>query len=276
MGRRRRLLSTPRYLRLAALVCLAAVAGGQDASSRPDGLDEELPPALLAALAAIEDLTYDFDHPAYYALLEHVKHSPIAPGHACPAIEVTDWLTLIERPGDFRGRPITVQGTVGRNKDPYTHPRHPRIGQVWQVELQRPDQAVTCTVIFTNDASDLPLGASIRVTGYFVKINRYPTQSGRPGLAALLVAPGPTEVSRLAGRAATSAPDWRWMVGATVLGLGIVLVLLRRARRTTCQDVRTLRAAHEAPLHLADDLADWAAREAPEPNETDDDRRNTR
>ena len=235
---------------------------------------EELPGELLALLGTIEDFTYDFDHPGYYALFEFVQRNPLAPGFAVEPVVVEDWRVLLERPGDFRGRPITVTGIIGRNKDPYTHPRYPQLGQAWQVELRRLDQATTCTVIFTNDVSDLPVGATIRVTGYFVKINRYPTQSARPGLAALLIAPGPIEVSSaIPPRATQNGLDWRWMIAAIIVALAATLYLFRRSRQVARHDVHTLRASHGAPLSLADDLAEWAERERPDLPGRDDDNR---
>ena len=251
---------------LLAAACVGPAVTTYAQESQPtsrQAATEELPERLVALLNDVEDFSYDFDLPAYYALFEFVQHSPQPPGFARKPIVVTDWRELIERPADFRGLPITVEGVVGRNKDPYTHNHHPELGKVWQVELRRHDQSTTCTVIFTSDVSDLPLGATIRVTGYFVKINRYPTKSGTPGLAALLVAPGPTEVSRPAP-AHERGLDWRWMTAAIVVALIVTAILLRRSGRVTRRDVHTLRARAPAPLNLADDLAEWAESEPPD------------
>ena len=267
MGRRWRFLA----LAGVAAVLMAVAAGGQPAPATR-AVEEELPANVLALLGTIEDFTYDFDHPAYYALLEFVRGSSQPPGSVSPPPEVNDWRELIERPADFRGLAITIEGVVGRNKDPYTHPRHPELGQVWQVELSRPDQAATCTVIFTSDASDLPLGATIRLTGYFAKVNRYPTQSAREGLAALLVAPGPSSVSVPAPPTAADGLDWRWMTVAIVAALVVTFLLLRRARRRTPPDLHELRARRAAPLNLADDLADWAERERPDETRADEEK----
>ena len=251
---------------LVATACVAlppaAYAQESQPTSHPAGA-EELPERIITLLNNVEDFSYDFDLPAYYALFEFVQHSPQPPGFAREPIVANDWRELIERPADFRGLPITIEGVIGRNKDPYTHSRHPELGQVWQVELRRHDQSTSCTVIFTSDVSDLPLGATIRVTGYFVKINSYPTKSGTPGLAALLVAPGPTEVSRPAP-ATSQGLDWRWMTVAIVVALVVTVILLRRSTRPARHDASSLRASHAAPLNLADDLADWAEGDPPD------------
>jgi hypothetical protein len=226
-------------------------------------VNHELPTDLDQALTTIEDFTYDFDHPAYYRLLEFVQNSPQAPGFAGEPIAVNDWRTLIERPADYRGLPVTVEGVVGRNKDPYTHTRHPELRPVSQVELSRPDQPATCTIVFTQDVCDIPVGSTIRVTGYFAKINRFPRQAAEPGLSALIVASGPNQVSRAAVRPA-AGPDWRWMMLAVVCGLVITVFMLRRARRFHRHDLRNIQVDGQPRMNLAADLAAWAEREPPD------------
>ncbi len=249
--------------RLSVLVgCLAL--GGAAAPA-----EEELPAAVLAELADITDFTYDFDHPGFYAVVAHVRTQSRTPGAVRPPLEISDWRALVERPANYRGLPLTLAGTVGRNKDAYTLPRRPELGTLHQLELTQPGQAVTCTLVCTQEVGDLPLGAEVRVTGYFVKINQFPRATGTPGLSVLLVAPGPTHVSRsAAGRA--SGPDWRWMVGAVVAGLALTFVLLRRTRAREPVDLAGLRAQHDPPVTRADELAQWTRQQADTPEGPDD------
>lgn len=200
-------------------------------------------------------------------MLQHVKGSPRSPGFAQTPVEVNNWQDLLERPNDFRGRPVTIEGTVGRSKAPYRLQRFPQLGELWQLELWRSDQPIACTLILTERAADIPLNASIQVTGYFIMIRRYYGPSNRVQQAALLVATGPTGISRSVPRSAASdVPDWPWMLGAVLLGLLITIIVLRRSAGGGRRNVRTLRAAHPAPLDLADDLAAWADRDQPGPN----------
>lgn len=245
---------------------LSLSAGGLPAgvSAEPDVLPEELPAQVLEQLATVEDLTFDFDHPGYYAVLKFVRESPRAPGFSRPPVRVSNWQELVERPADFRGLPVTITGIVGRNKDPYVHQRHPELGAVFQTELWDPDQPIACTVVFTQDVRDLPLGATVTVTGYFVKINRYPRPSGEPGISALIVAPGPVAMGRQAARFRPDQGGW-WPLGAAVAaGLFIAFVVLRSARRTQPREPRPLPASSPAPMNLARELAEWAQRELPE------------
>lgn len=225
----------------------------------------ELPQQARAALAQIEDFAFNFDQPGFYAVVEFVKRSPHSPGFAQLPIEVRDWRDLLERPGEFRGRPVSIEGLVGRNKDPYTLPSRRDLGQLWQLELYRPDQPLTCTLILTESAADIPLNATIAVTGYFVMIRQYYGPSKRVQQAALLVAAGPTSVSRRALRPqSASQADWWWMVAMIVVGLVITVALLRRSGSAGQRDRRALRASQPAPTSLADDLAAWADQDRPD------------
>lgn len=259
MATGRRLLTT------LATGALAMAAAGQPAPlTATQALVWDLPDSARATLAQTQDFVFNFDQPGFYAVLDFVARNPRSPGFVQPPIEVMDWRDLLERPADFRGRPVTVEGIVGHNKDPYTLPSRPELGQVWQLELSRVHQPITCTLILTGSADDIPLGATLTVTGYFVMIRQYYGPSGRVQQAALLVAPGPTAISRLL-RQATEAggPSGWWITGVLVVGLLITWVLLRRHTRGGVTNVRALHASHAAPLSLADDLAKWADAEPP-------------
>lgn len=260
---------------LLALVVGALAHAGWAQESRPteggspgpanSGPAWELPEEVRAALADTRDFAFNFDQPGFYAVATFVRGSPRSPGFAQVPLEVEDWRDLLERPSDFRGRPVTIEGRVGRNKDPYTLHARPELGQVTQLELFRPDQPLACTVLLTTPAADVPVGATLRVTGYFVMIRQYHGPAGRVQQAALVVAPGPSRIDLAAARrGAVNLADWRWMAGAAVLGLVIAVVLVRRAGRAVRRDLRELRARRNAPVSLADDLARWADREPPD------------
>jgi len=236
-----------------------------------------LPADVLAALEGVEDFSFNFDHPGVYGLLEYVQNSPLAAGHARAPVAIEDWRLLLERPSDFRGEPVVVEGVVRRNSPwQYTGTHHPRLSRVWQLELSRPDQPITCTVILTHEAGDIPLGATIRVTGYFVMIRQYYSETNRVRQAALLVAQAPTLVARdVSGAARSPRSAWIWLVIVVTAGLLAAWILLRRSTAGGPRDRRTLHAERSAPVSLADDLAAWAAEDdtagadkAEQPNRT--------
>lgn len=256
MGRRRGLLSRSAALLLGVALCAEDAAG----QSLPTGDDaeRELSVAVRAALEHTRDFVFNYDQPGFYAVVAAVRQSPQSPGFVEVPLAVTDWRDFLERPGEFRGRVVTVSGVVGRRKDPYSLPAHPELGRLWQVELRRDDQPVTCTLILTEPAGDLPVGAALDVTGYFVMVRQYHGASGRVQQAALIVAPGPTVLSQAVPPRAESVLDWRWMLAAVVAGLLVTVWLLRWARHSGRRDMRTLTATHTSPVNLADDLAAWA------------------
>lgn len=221
-----------------------------------------------AALDSIEDFSFSFAQSGFYAVIEHLKTTSSSPGHVHLPLEVDDWSVLLERPADFRGLPVTIEGVVGRNKPwRFEQEEYRRLGTVWQLELWRADQPITATLILTNDAGDIPLDATIRATGYFVMIRQYYSRTNRIRQAALLLADGPTVVSRAVAR--TSTPSrlnlFIGLVVALTVALLVIWILLRRSVARTRHATPALQARSHAPVSLADDLATWAAKE---PDET--------
>lgn len=224
----------------------------------------ELPEQVHAELRPVEDFSFSFAQPGFYALLEHLKTTRQSPGHARQPLEIDDWTTLLERPADFRGLPITIEGLVGRNKVwRFQQEQYRHLGTVWQLELWRSDQPIAATLILTDDATDIPVGATLRVTGYFVMIRQYYSEAKRLRHSALLVAHGPTLVSQTVARPRARSTA-NWILGLVITGTAALLViwfLLRRSVGRTRRTTQTLRASTRAPVSLADDLAAWAAEE---------------
>lgn len=235
--------SRSRALLLAALMLLPArgvaqpeASGATRPASQPAEVQtatRELPEAALAALSDIRDDALDFSQPGFYAVVEAVRQGA-TPGSAEPVLKPGDWRALAERPAEFRGRPVSVRGSVGRNSN-WSLPGRPEAGTLWQLELYDRGQPLACTVILTEDASDIPLDSVIEVTGYFVMLRSYLLKDGSLRRAALLVGAGPSLLERGgAGKPSfLSRPEalW-WGLGAVAGGLMIALLLLRRAGRT--------------------------------------------
>jgi hypothetical protein len=256
MGRGHRLLTAAAVL----LLRLSALQAWPQ-SSRETAASEtwELPPDVRAALAETEDFAFNFDQPGFYAVVALVRDAAQIPGFHEARVLVSDWQDFVDRPSEFRGRPVAIRGIVGRKKDPYSLPTRPDLGQLGQLELHAPRQPIACTVICTSDVTHLPLGARVEVAGYFVMIRQYPGRSNRPQQAALLVTHAPVLLPTGGETASgTALQRWAWFVGAIVLGLLVTVVLLRRGTPPR-RDIHSLRASRPAPLHLAADLDAWAA-----------------
>jgi len=255
----------------ASLTCLLVAQSTRPADYAPVC---ELPPDVRAALEQVEDLSFSFAHPGFYAVLEYLETTGETPGQTRPPIEIDDWTALLERSADLRGLPVTIEGVVGRNKNwRFQQEQHRHLGPVWQLELWRADQPITLTLILTDDAGDIPVGAVIRATGYFVMLRQYYSETKQLRQSALLVAQGPTLVSQ------TVAHTGRRSISGATLGLVVtvaaallvVWVLLRRSVGRTRHASQTPRASGPAPISLADDLAVWAAEQPSDEsdNETD-------
>ncbi len=235
------------------------VARAQPQTPESAAVNEDgLPAELQALLEQVQDFSFDFDEPAFYALVAHLQRGPA--GNDPPSVPLDRWATLLERPRDYRGRRIAVAGRVGRNSAYVLRSASAGgLGPVWQVELHRSDEPVACTVVFTQDASDLPIGAWIDVSGYFLKVRQYHSGSNRVRQAVLLVARAPSAIEQASRTAAFSASAALYWIAAGVLAALLVLwILLRQSAARPRHVVQTLRAQRAAPLHLADDLKDWA------------------
>jgi hypothetical protein len=261
------------YRTLLYALLLAGAGSGSLAVAQSSRSGGELPEHVRAALAAIEDFSFSFAQPGFHAVLEYVKTMGGSPGQAGAAVVIDDWTALLERPADFRGLPVTIEGLVGRNKSwRFEQEERRHLGPVWQLELWRPDQPIAATVILTDDADDIPIGATIRVTGYFVMIRQYHSDTKQVRQAALLVGHGPTLVTRT-GAAQTTRSASNLIVGLLVTATAALLitwVLLRRSVGKTRPASTTPRASAAAPMSLADDLAAWAEQEQPPPPREND------
>jgi hypothetical protein len=224
-------------------------------------------------LGNIEDFSFSFSQPGFYAVLEHVKTMSGSPGQTRDALAIDDWTTLVERPADFRGLPITIEGVVGRNKAwRFERPEHQHLGTVWQLELWRAHQPTAATVILTDNADDIPVNATITVTGYFVMIRQYHSDTRQVRQAALLVGHGPTLVSQTGPRHKTRS-TFSMIVGSAITSTAALLITWVFLRRTVGKPRPTGAAPHatkRAPVSLADDLAAWAKDEQQLDEEKDD------
>lgn len=231
-----------------------------------------MPEDVRAALAATGDYGFDFEQPGFYALVRFVKQAGLSPGFSQTPVEVQDWTDLFERPADFRGKPVTISGVIGRNKNPYKLAKLPELGYVYQVELRDPGSPLSATIIFTEDVSDLPVDSQIRLTGYFVLIRQFTAANGQKLPAALIVARGPSEITRATGVAKPeSGPLWPWVLVVVVAASVVVWIILRQSARAPLRrDLSALRAAHAAPMNLSAEFIDWAQEGRPPLPSADD------
>ncbi len=242
------------------LLCACAVASLAAQSETAPG---ELPAELQRQLADLRDYELNFGQPPFYALLAHLQHSPAAPGRYQQPLTVEAIPDLLARPGDYRGFPVRLRGTVGRSSS-WQRTEGLAAGRpVWQLELQVPGSPVAATLILTEPAADLPLGAEIDVTAYFAMVRSYYDTRQRLRHAPLLVGHAPGEVTLRAAR--TSSPRSNWPAGVIIAtaAAAILWVLVRRWARQR-RPAAGPPAPKPAAFSVADEFRAWAAK-----NETD-------
>jgi hypothetical protein len=228
-----------------------------------------LAPSASAADLTAEDFAFNYDQPAFYTLLERLRTDPVFPPPDVTPAALPDWAAALARPSDFRGQAVTITGVLGRNKDSFRLLQRPDLGELTQLELSAPGQPVTATVICTSDVADLPIGATVELTGYFVMARSYYTAKKRVAHGLVLVSPGPTSVSLPAPPSPAAIPREMWIALAGTLALAgvITVILLRRAGRTTRILPADLHATEPAPFSLADELAKLTPPAENEPEE---------
>jgi hypothetical protein len=263
MGSRRRRLIACSALATAAIGASRCALAQSPASNTSRPRESSEPAQLDAVLATVQDFALNFDHPAFYLLVERMRSSPPTSEEIDRADVVSDWSTLLERPSDYRGRLITIEGLVGHNKSwQPLDPAQDHLGTLWQLELYAPRQPIAVTAVLTADAADIPLNASVRLPGRFMMIRRYPSPSDPTQMrhAALIVAVGPTSIVS-SPRPADAAPvsPWLGFSGAALAGLLAAWLILRARVRQPLRSSAALHAPRQAPMNLADDLAEWAS-----------------
>lgn len=260
MGNRRRLLALQigSVLALVTLPVPFAIAQPEAESQSAVRLAPGTEPGfwdIAAELADIKDFSFSYAQPGFYALLRYVKRNGL--DTTTPPAEGVDWKDLLERPADFRGALLRIHGAVvGNRRWKHNSAEYEDIGYVSEVLLTRAGEPIICKLILTGDASDVPLGAVIDVDAYFVTIQHYYSESNRQRQAAVFIGVGPTTVATTAVEPERSF-DWTGPIVATTLGFLIAYLILRRAVRNR-GPAESLRASRPAPMHLADDLAEWA------------------
>lgn len=143
-----------------------------------------------ALLAAVEDYTLHFDDPAFYWLLRRVREvdSPGAFAKRDGEVAIA-WTFLAERPSEYRGRMVVVEGIVESCLAYDVTPRGGEpLGRVFQLELSDGGAPRYFTLISATDERPVALRSHVRAKGYFLKMRQYRTADARPGYSPLIVA----------------------------------------------------------------------------------------
>jgi len=274
----RRVVALPLLLVHAGLVHEAAA---QNADS-PDRAD------LAQLLADVRDLTPNFDEPAFYALLDLAAAESVASSQSAaarsPSPEIP-WTFLTERPTQYRGRRITIEGVVESsiacditpgNTGPSDHSH-----RVIQTELSVYREARLITLVTVGDSDPAPIHDCVRATGWFLKVRQFRTASGGWSYAPLIVAPRWERIScvEFAGPKKARGPSGG-RVGNITIAISVLLVAWWVLRRWSASSRPAASAGPSSPASRSqgqpppaatDEDFDWLLNPAPR-NDADSDK----
>ncbi len=272
MHRTYRLIGLCRRLLLAAVLAyVPPVAFAQSADSQPAASPEAMLEEGRRLLEDVRDFVLSFDEPAFYHYCRIVTNDLDA---ATFEIDEDDsaapWKLMLERPGDYRGRLLLVEGVL-QACHAYELVNRPGLGTLHQCELSGLDTRSICTLVVTEAPSDIPIRSRIRAKGFFIKARAYRTQTGDTGAGPLLVArrielvsPPPALWESARGERGTS-----WWVVTITAALAVAWLLLRRNVRRhipgsvfpgkPCQGRRS---SHDAESESESDF-DWLTSSPP-------------
>ncbi|MBN2559428.1 MAG: hypothetical protein JXQ75_00670 [Phycisphaerae bacterium] len=187
-------------------------------------------------LEDVHDNVFSFDDPAFYWFCHYVKD------HADPAVFSIDdlqtavpWKFLAERPSDYRGRLVVIEGVLlSRPVFEVSGFGRRGIGKLHQCELSEVGTRALCAVICVEDPGDVAIRSRVRAKGYFIKVRRYQTNAGEIGAGPLIVARRLELVRPPASSLVGLRTGWqrgRMCIAIATALLAIVWLVLRRGIR---------------------------------------------
>ncbi|MCA9242894.1 MAG: hypothetical protein KDA32_02975 [Phycisphaerales bacterium] len=199
---------------------------------------DKLPAKIQAQLADVRDFEFAYGNEAFFAVLRYVADRDTS--LPVDAQLIDDWRALLERPADFRGEVVQIEGVVRRNTGwrPKREDLHP-IGEVSELQLTRNGAPLICKAILTESNADLPIGATIQLSAVFVMIESYRGErTGDTRHAAILVGQAPHIVSAptVAEPPAPRSNRSVLLVGAVIGGVGTAILIMARARGAGSSD----------------------------------------
>lgn len=197
----------------------------------------------------VVDGTFSFDDEAFYWLCAHVRSSAARQELLAAASELpTPIRQLMERPADFRGRPVVVEGVL-RSREEYEIRARPELGRLTQLELSVLGSRAIITIVCIERLAGMPIGLPVRATGYFLKSRMFRTADGQSGAGVVVVTNGMVSVASTTDRIVERSSgifmaSERWVVLAVAVLLVAWLWLRRRVRlsprlRLAARDART-------------------------------------
>ena len=184
-------------------------------------------------LEDVRDGVFSFDDPAFYwfCRFAHSHQPPVESVDRAPD-EPLNWKVLLERPSDYRGQLITIEGVV-LSCQAHEVTNRPDLPRLYQMELSQIAGPLLCSLVLTENPGDVPLRSVVKAHGYFIKVRGYRSRDGAEGSSALVVANRLAELRTPAARVANPLEDrpTSWLVVA-VAAMAIIWFVMRRRLRS--------------------------------------------
>lgn len=208
---------------------VVSLLGLGQAVSQPGDSSEELAEGL-RLLSGVRDGVFSFDDPGFYWFCRYARdHDARRVDEAGDSDAPISWKTLLERPSDYRGRRVLIEGVV-QSFQAHDVTNRPGVPRLYQFELSNAGTSGFCTFVVTTDPGDVPIRSIVKARGYFIKVRGYRTQGGDEGAGPLVVAGRILDVRTPAANFSRSNEDRTssWLVGSVSLMALIWFVMRRR------------------------------------------------
>lgn len=138
-------------------------------------------------LEGVRDEVFSFDDPAFYWFCRFCRSVAGAAMLIDDGTEpAASWKLVMERPGDYRGQPMVLEGVL-RSQYAYDLPNREGVGRLHQLELAETGSKALAAVVVTEDPGEIPVRSLVRVKGFFIKVRSFRTSQGEGGAGPLLV-----------------------------------------------------------------------------------------
>jgi len=288
------------YMSAAALFAMTGPVIAQPPDDKPAS-DPDAPTTTrsiehgMRLLSNVRDNVLSFDDPAFYWFCRYVTtpegaaaladtesnpnhnangaadHETAATGGSSNSANVSDVPAeadptpikfLLERPNDYRGKPVTIEGTLVA-KWSWSVDNRDVPNPLNQCEIAVAGTRALAAVVTTESVDAIPIRSRVRARGYFIKVRAFQTTGGEPGAGPLLVARSLTLIKSngaIAGAGSESTAGksaQMWILAGTLVAAVAWLMLRRMARKPqSAATTPSFRSTAMSENAAADDF-DW-------------------
>ncbi|HPF39889.1 MAG TPA: hypothetical protein P5081_01940 [Phycisphaerae bacterium] len=186
-------------------------------------------------LADVEDGAFAFDDEGFYWFCQFLRdHPDVFATSTCASEDAVPWRYLMERPSDYRGEEVCIEGRLLREQPEYEVRSRPGLGRLRQIDLGESGSQAIATLVLVDPPPTARRKSLIRARAFFIKVRSFRSEAGVEGAGPLLVARS-FEVVRPAGGGGSEqqGPDGRRilmaMAGVTFVLFLLVITMRRRA-----------------------------------------------